>query len=113
MAEPVTFAAQPPDWASQSDDPLADLAAAEGRLGPAPRPIIVPRAFADEHGAALQRLGAELVSIDGMPYQPPAKSEEEIAEQIAGYERGVQATTAQLLDVFSQLVIAVAPARTS
>lgn len=60
MTEPVTFAAQPPDWAKQSDDPLADLAAAEealARLGPAPRPLIVPRAFAEEHGAALQRLG--------------------------------------------------------
>jgi hypothetical protein len=52
MTEPVTFAAQPPDWAKQSDDPLADLAAAEaalGRLGPPPRPIIMPRGFADEH----------------------------------------------------------------
>lgn len=48
---------------------------------------------------------AELVSLDGSPYEPPAKSEEEIAEQIAGYERGTRATTAQLLDVFCRLGI--------
>jgi len=102
-------------WPAQSNDPLADLAAADLRAVAQmscfipTRPIIVPRRFAEEHGAALASLGAELVNPDGSPYEPPPKSEEEIAARVASYARGVEATTAQLLDVFTRLGIAVAP----